>query len=225
MLPTHEVASVAPRSEHIRPCQAATGLIAVLIFQGTCVELATIYSLFRRGNLRNNEVCTWLITFFVLFGFQSVLHIVCIRYRFRSPSISQNELRRCYVRPIIFLFIMQSLFYSLFFCYGTITFDTLDISLHAILLLLYITKVHLMLRFLPSTEPSTEPAPVETTLKTYRVYPHSCTDPCTVCPCSICYESCTNLITLRCAHNFHPDCIKSWLEKNNSCPLCRLQDP
>jgi hypothetical protein len=28
-----------------------------------------------------------------------------------------------------------------------------------------------------------------------------------------------------CGHIFHPDCLKPWLETNNTCPVCRFELP
>jgi hypothetical protein len=40
--------------------------------------------------------------------------------------------------------------------------------------------------------------------------------------CSICYfKENLNGVSLPCEHNFHKDCILSWLKENNTCPLCR----
>jgi len=42
--------------------------------------------------------------------------------------------------------------------------------------------------------------------------------------CSICVQESIegNLWKeLTCAHKFHPDCIDPWIQKNNSCPMCR----
>ena len=43
--------------------------------------------------------------------------------------------------------------------------------------------------------------------------------------CSICLEPFhkkNSIIILSCDHKFHENCIKLWLNKDNSCPLCRL---
>ncbi len=42
--------------------------------------------------------------------------------------------------------------------------------------------------------------------------------------CPICqeeYERGDSVLKLPCAHAMHQSCLKSWLTKNNSCPLCR----
>lgn len=41
--------------------------------------------------------------------------------------------------------------------------------------------------------------------------------------CSICLETTigSKTQTLACSHVFHDDCIKPWLVRNKSCPLCR----
>ena len=28
-----------------------------------------------------------------------------------------------------------------------------------------------------------------------------------------------------CGHIYHPDCLKPWLEQNNTCPVCRFDLP
>ena len=39
--------------------------------------------------------------------------------------------------------------------------------------------------------------------------------------CSICLENISYGCRLNCQHCFHPNCIKRWLIKTNSCPMCR----
>ena len=44
--------------------------------------------------------------------------------------------------------------------------------------------------------------------------------------CVICLENFKNkdkAIILPCIHLFHNDCIKSWLKKHNSCPICKFE--
>lgn len=47
--------------------------------------------------------------------------------------------------------------------------------------------------------------------------------------CSICLESLNSdpnqlLFTTPCSHTFHSNCIHSWVNSNNSCPICRQAD-
>ena len=47
--------------------------------------------------------------------------------------------------------------------------------------------------------------------------------------CSICLESLNSdpnqlLFTTSCSHTFHSNCIHSWVNFNNSCPICRQTD-
>lgn len=39
--------------------------------------------------------------------------------------------------------------------------------------------------------------------------------------CSICLENISYGCRLNCQHCFHPNCIKRWLIKTNTCPMCR----
>lgn len=42
--------------------------------------------------------------------------------------------------------------------------------------------------------------------------------------CSICFdnfETESDVAKLKCNHEFHPDCIKIWLQKSGTCPMCR----
>ena len=44
--------------------------------------------------------------------------------------------------------------------------------------------------------------------------------------CPICqedYNAGENLVKLPCSHEYHKDCVTSWLTKHNSCPMCRKQ--
>ena len=44
--------------------------------------------------------------------------------------------------------------------------------------------------------------------------------------CVVClspFEVGDSITTLPCVHIFHTDCIKSWLESNNSCPICKFE--
>ena len=42
--------------------------------------------------------------------------------------------------------------------------------------------------------------------------------------CSICYDLKTDdIAVVRCSHSFHITCLETWLEKRNSCPLCKTE--
>jgi len=44
--------------------------------------------------------------------------------------------------------------------------------------------------------------------------------------CPVCQEDYNhgeNLVRLPCKHEYHNDCVKPWLAKHNSCPMCRQQ--
>ncbi|XP_018327573.1 E3 ubiquitin-protein ligase RNF181-like [Agrilus planipennis] len=46
--------------------------------------------------------------------------------------------------------------------------------------------------------------------------------------CPVClkdYEKGSSAVKMPCDHLFHPECIKRWLTKTNSCPLCRHELP
>ena len=44
--------------------------------------------------------------------------------------------------------------------------------------------------------------------------------------CSICHLDLNDLQrTLNCNHIFHTECINRWLERRNTCPLCRTIVP
>lgn len=46
---------------------------------------------------------------------------------------------------------------------------------------------------------------------------------CTVCCDNI--ERETKGMFMPCGHIYHPDCLKPWLEQNNTCPVCRFDLP
>ena len=39
--------------------------------------------------------------------------------------------------------------------------------------------------------------------------------------CSICMNTIKDKFQTKCEHNFCKSCLGQWLEKNNSCPMCR----
>lgn len=39
--------------------------------------------------------------------------------------------------------------------------------------------------------------------------------------CPICLDSLNKIYTTICNHDFHEDCINTWLETRNNCPICR----
>lgn len=43
--------------------------------------------------------------------------------------------------------------------------------------------------------------------------------------CKDAFEAGAQLLSLPCKHAFHCDCIKPWLDKNNTCPTCRFKLP
>lgn len=46
--------------------------------------------------------------------------------------------------------------------------------------------------------------------------------------CTVCCENIllnTKGMFMPCGHIYHPECLKPWLEKNNTCPVCRFELP
>eukprot|EP00461_Guttulinopsis_vulgaris_P003149 UN03150 len=46
---------------------------------------------------------------------------------------------------------------------------------------------------------------------------------CSICKCA--FETGDDYVKLKCKHLYHQGCILQWLEKKNSCPVCRYQLP
>ena len=42
--------------------------------------------------------------------------------------------------------------------------------------------------------------------------------------CIICFDNITDKFTTKCDHSFCSKCINSWVDENNSCPLCREEN-
>ncbi|XP_046741424.1 E3 ubiquitin-protein ligase RNF181-like [Diprion similis] len=46
------------------------------------------------------------------------------------------------------------------------------------------------------------------------------------CPvCLKAFDAASSIKSMPCRHSFHNECITPWLEKTNSCPLCRYELP
>ena len=46
--------------------------------------------------------------------------------------------------------------------------------------------------------------------------------------CTVCVEHISmgkKGMFMPCGHIYHPDCLKPWLETNNTCPVCRFEIP
>jgi hypothetical protein len=59
-----------------------------------------------------------------------------------------------------------------------------------------------------------------------EMYKNSKTSTYDICECMVCLENIdkensANLTTLYCSHYFHTECINEWLNKSQSCPICK----
>ena len=46
---------------------------------------------------------------------------------------------------------------------------------------------------------------------------------CSICLCDM--EDKSKMVKTSCGHCFHTTCIDTWLNRNNTCPLCRTEAP
>ena len=44
---------------------------------------------------------------------------------------------------------------------------------------------------------------------------------CSICLCN--FESSDRVGKLPCRHMYHEDCLNKWIDKHNTCPVCRLE--
>lgn len=40
--------------------------------------------------------------------------------------------------------------------------------------------------------------------------------------CPICLDAMDHKIRLGCAHEYHPECIRAWMARERTCPMCRV---
>lgn len=57
--------------------------------------------------------------------------------------------------------------------------------------------------------------------RSFNLNPRLETPTCTICLST--FEQGDSLIHLKCDHYFHKQCARSWLEKNATCPVCRIK--
>lgn len=57
--------------------------------------------------------------------------------------------------------------------------------------------------------------------RSFNINPRLETPICTICLST--FEQGDNLIHLKCDHYFHKQCARRWLEKNATCPVCRVK--
>ena len=50
-----------------------------------------------------------------------------------------------------------------------------------------------------------------------------CTDDLKIKPKKWCVKNNKDIKTLECNHQYHRECIDTWLENHNTCPLCRQE--
>ena len=70
-------------------------------------------------------------------------------------------------------------------------------------------------------EPQTEP-PKKVEMKEHVVSRTECSEgnECAICLCEFRYHE-KGVISLKCGHVFHKDCVAKWFEAHHTCPICR----
>ena len=72
--------------------------------------------------------------------------------------------------------------------------------------------------------PNDSPSPTRHILRSalYFIYPNAKFRVNKHETCSICLSPSTDS-ALQCGHGFHWDCVREWLDSNNTCPICRAR--
>ena len=70
-------------------------------------------------------------------------------------------------------------------------------------------------------EPQPEP-PKKVEMKEHVVSRTECSEgnECAICLCEFRYHE-KGVISLKCGHVFHKDCVAKWFEAHHTCPICR----
>jgi hypothetical protein len=45
---------------------------------------------------------------------------------------------------------------------------------------------------------------------------------CSICREDYCDDHSSDTVLLKCLHDFHINCLLTWIKTNNKCPLCRV---
>merc|ERR1719476_41337 len=64
---------------------------------------------------------------------------------------------------------------------------------------------------------------VDHLVSTCKLLKHSdCRAECPICFASPCDDNEDEMLAPRCGHAFHKECLKSWLKRHPTCPVCRF---